>query len=76
MAELIYLRQSAERRTPSERSAWFQACADEARRKGCQWLRFSVLPDNDNLTLVEGWDERPASEGDQRWQLTQAPAHD
>ena len=72
MAKLIYLRQSAEPRTREEVRDWFQECAREATTKGCAWQRHSVHPDDDSLTLVEGWDTKPEHEGGQRWQMQAA----
>ena len=70
MAKLIYVRQSAEPRTNEQKRAWFQQCAREAVDEGCVWQRYSIHPDDDNLTLVEGWNKKPAHEGEQRWQMT------
>ena len=72
MAKLIYLRQSAEPRSEKEKREWFGECVHQARAEGCKAVRTSVHPDDDNLTLVEGWDVEPKRMGEPRWSMQAA----
>lgn len=68
-----YIAQTAARLSPRERMQWFSDRADEARERGCGWLRFSVDDAGEpTRALVEGWNAQPDEEGEPRWQLVEA----
>lgn len=64
-----YLAQTAEPMDDTERRAWIRARADDAHAAGAVQCRVSMHPDIPNLLLMEGWNERPDSEGEPRWQF-------
>ena len=69
MIEPVYLAQTAEKMDDMKRIDWWNARSREATAtKGCAFFRPSHDPDKD-LTLLEGWTERPDEEGTPRWQL-------
>lgn len=70
MSEPTYIRQSGDILTPAEKRAWLEGAVAEARTEGATWFRATEHPAIPNLLLLEGWTERPDSEGEQRWALT------
>lgn len=52
---------------------WFSARCEEARKEGATFARYSIHPEMENLLLIEAWKERPADQGEIRWQLTSKP---
>ena len=53
-----------------ERMAWWRSRGAEARAGGITHIRMSVdNADNPTMALLEGWIERPADEGEPRWQM-------
>jgi invasion protein IalB len=66
-AEPIFIAQIEQ--DPSLHRAWFDACTQQAKQKGCTFGRYSVHEDNERLALAEGWVDRPDAQGEQRWSL-------
>lgn len=67
MTEPDYIAQTAEPKTDKQRRKWF----DEALKRRLTWARKSAHP-TQNALLFEAWAERPADEGEPRWQLEAA----
>ena len=64
-----YIAQTAEPMTQDERFEWMRARTKEATAEGMTHGRFTLHPTIPNLLLVEAWKERPADEGEPRWQM-------
>ena len=70
-----YLRQTAEFGDLSqlERDAWWLECLEEAKARGCTFMRRSIDDvDNPTMALVEAWRVQPNDQGAIRWQMTHA----
>jgi hypothetical protein len=83
MNEPIYVAQTGECATDTERREWLRARRAEAREQGITHMRVSAHP-TQNLLLIEGWSEPPLrtpvetglpvlDEGEPRFQLVAAP---
>lgn len=69
--EPFYIAQTAEKMTGDERYSWFARRTAEAKHEGAKWCRMSVDDaDRPTMCLFEAWRERPADEGEPRWQFT------
>lgn len=74
LTEPFYIRQSHEKRTPQEVSAFFMRSAEEAKAEGANLCRFSHHPDDKSLLLVECWREKVVEDqGPLRWSLALKP---
>jgi len=66
--EPFYVRQTAEPEALQATTRWFREAAEEARREGAAFARYSIAEDKSAL-LIEAWEKRPADMGEQRWML-------
>lgn len=64
-----YLAQSGEPMPPDERLVWIEFHVEAAKAKGMTFFRSTYDEDHD-LTLFEGWKERPEDQGEPRWQMS------
>ena len=71
MSEPFYIRQFRGSGNADMR-AFVEQCSDEARAEGAKHCRATQHPDDDLLIVFEGWKERPADEGDARFQMVAA----
>ena len=67
MTEPTYIAQTAEPMTREERVNWIRSRIPDAREQGAMWWRAMVS--DEGWTLFEAWPERPADEGEPRWQV-------
>jgi hypothetical protein len=79
MSELVYVAQTFEPDHCASRKThfdWWEKCHREGVAKGATWFRFS-WDDKLGGLLIEGWESRPANEGDPRWSFAaKEPSHD
>lgn len=71
-AEPIFLAQIGDPTPYDELKVWIDAQVSAGKARGATFFRVSAHPSIENLTLIEGWKEQPADQGEPRWQLTGA----
>lgn len=70
MREPDFLAQSGEPMTPDVRQDWYKIRAKEMQEKGATWFQYSVDDaDNPEITLIEGWKDRPAHQPPPHFQI-------
>lgn len=67
MEEPIYIRQVQQ--DFSLHKEWLEKRADESKAEGCTFARVTWHPQDPSILLFEGWKERPADQGEARFQL-------
>ena len=66
MSEPTYIRQVHQ--DPDRHRDWFDSCAADMKVEGVSFARYSVHPQDEQLALVEGWQEKVVpDQGEPRW---------